>query len=84
MYGGADTTITPDRMACALERLKSDGSNLTVCYEATAEHGSIIDVRGDYAGDWIANIALGAPAPAACPENETAIKAGSATPPPND
>ncbi|MBX3210258.1 MAG: alpha/beta fold hydrolase [Labilithrix sp.] len=84
MYGGADTTITPDRMACALDRLKSDGTNLTVCYEGTADHASIIDVRGEHVADWIASLTLGATAPAACAANESAITATCATPPPND
>ena len=71
-------------MACALERLKTDNANLTVCYEAEAGHGSIIDVRGDYVADWIATLTLGAAAVAACPANESAITVGCATPPPND
>ena len=34
--------------------------------------------------DWIASVALGAPAPAACPANAAAITEPCATPPPND
>lgn len=84
MYGGKDTTITPDRMACALDRLEGDNTNLSVCYEAAADHASIIDVRGEHVADWIASLTLGGAAPAACAANESAITASCATPPPND
>ncbi len=84
LYGGADTTIPPERMRCALDRLKEDGVNMSFCFEAAATHGSIIDQKSDYVSDWIANLTLGGPAPAACAANESAVTAECATPPPND
>lgn len=89
LYGGKDTTIPPDRMQCALDRLKQDGTKTTVCVEPDATHGSIVDVRSDYVADWVASVTLGGAAPAACPSDEKALvnDAGPvkcATPPPND
>jgi pimeloyl-ACP methyl ester carboxylesterase len=90
LYGGKDTTIPPTRMQCALDRLKQDGTKTTVCVEPEATHGSIVDVRSDYVADWVGNVALGGPAPAACPSDEKALVDDKgaplkcATPPPND
>jgi pimeloyl-ACP methyl ester carboxylesterase len=83
-YGMKDTTIPPSRMKCALDRLQADGAKLTVCVDAEESHGGIVSAKGDYVADWIASIALGGPAPAACAANETALTEPCATPPPND
>jgi len=89
-YGGQDTTIPPDRMACVFDRLGSDGANYTVCYQKDADHDGIVMKKADYTNDWIAHIALGAPAPAPCAENQSNITnsdgtpVACATPPPND
>ncbi|MFO0741370.1 MAG: alpha/beta hydrolase [Labilithrix sp.] len=84
MYGGKDTTIPPGRMKCGLDYLHKDGATLSVCTEAEATHGTIINTRGDYAADWIASLTLGAAPPAACATGEETITATCATPPPND
>jgi len=89
LYGGKDTTIPPNRMACALERLKEDKATTTICVEPEASHGSIVDVKSDYVNDWIASVTLGGAAPAACAQNESALTENGqpircATPPPND
>ncbi|AKV02475.1 Triacylglycerol lipase precursor [Labilithrix luteola] len=84
LYGGADTTIPPTRMRCGLDRLKDDGVNLSVCIEASATHGSILDMRSSYVADWLGSVTLGEAAPAACAANESAITATCAVPPPND
>lgn len=84
VYGGADTTIPPERMKCALDRLASDAANFSMCYVATADHNTIVDQKADYVADWLASKTLGAEPPAACAANETAITASCATPPPND
>ena len=83
-YGGADDTIPPSRMRCALDRLSEDAANVTVCYEADKGHGTILSSKADYVSDWIASVALGAQAPAACPANASAITVACAVPPPND
>jgi pimeloyl-ACP methyl ester carboxylesterase len=83
-YGGADTTIKPENMKCALDRLAADGANLKVCYDAAQSHGGIVSAKADYVADWIASVALGAPAPAPCAAGAEAITATCFTPPPND
>jgi dienelactone hydrolase len=85
LYGGMDTTIPPERMKCAVDRLVEDKANMKFCYVAGESHGGILGARADYVADWIASVALGAPAPADCPANESALAATTcATPPPND
>ena len=84
VYGGADTTIPPERMKCALDRLTSDGANFSMCYVGTADHNTIVDQKADYVADWIASKTLGTEAPPACAADQTAITASCATPPPND
>jgi pimeloyl-ACP methyl ester carboxylesterase len=84
MYGGKDTTVPPERMSCGIDRLKQDGTKLTVCYEENADHHSLLGVSGDRVSDWIASLTLGAPAPASCAANETAITKKCDTLPPND
>src|SRR5207237_522605 len=44
-YGGQDTTIPPDRARCVIDRLKSDNAAMTYCYEPTATHGTILNVK---------------------------------------
>ncbi len=86
-YGMKDTTIPPNRMRCALDRLKSDGVNLTVCVEPDATHGSVIDLRGQHVAQWIANLTIPGSAGdlPSCPAGAEAIEAvNCATPPPND
>ena len=83
-YGGKDTTIAPGRMQCGLDRLKEDGTKLTVCVDPAQDHGGVVSAKADYVSDWIGNVALGEPAPAACAANEAAITVPCDTPPPND
>lgn len=89
LYGGNDTTIPPNRIKCAVDRLKNDQANMTFCYVPGTDHGGIVATKGDYVGDWIASLALGAPAPDKCAMNESALMddagpVNCATPPPND
>jgi pimeloyl-ACP methyl ester carboxylesterase len=83
-YGMKDTTIPTARMRCALDRLKEDNTKLTVCVDPDKDHGGIVSGKGEYVADWIGNVALGEPAPAACAANESLITDACATPPPND
>ncbi len=83
-YGLADTTIPPNRMKCALDRLKEDSAKLTTCVDAEQTHGGIVSARGEYVADWIASVALGQAAPAACAADDSAVTEPCATPPPND
>lgn len=84
-YGLKDTTIPPNRMKCALDRLLTDDkANVTTCIDAEETHGGIVSARGEYVADWIASVTLGAAAPAACAADATAIADECATPPPND
>lgn len=83
-YGMKDTTIPESRMRCALDRLKSDNTKLTFCVDPEGDHNAIPARKAEYAADWIGNVVLGEPAPAACAANESLITADCATPPPND
>lgn len=91
VYGLDDTTVTPDRITCAIDRLKTDAANLKVCAVPGEGHASALSAKGDYVSDWIASLTLGVAAPADCAKNETGIvdpktmmPATCATPPPND
>lgn len=84
-YGMKDTTIPPNRMKCALDRLTEDQAKVTVCIEPEQTHGGIVSAKGEYVAEWIASVALGGAPPAACTAtNATAITETCATPPPND
>jgi pimeloyl-ACP methyl ester carboxylesterase len=86
-YGMKDTTIPPNRMRCALDRLKADGVNLTVCVEPEATHNTVLDLRGQHVAQWVANLTLPGSAGdlPSCPAGAEAIEAvNCATPPPND
>lgn len=90
LYGGADTTIPKDRMACVFDRLKTDAVNFKVCYDPPSTHSGLVTAKSEYVNEWIANVALGEAAPAACALDENAVTGDSgalvkcATPPPND
>lgn len=83
-YGGKDDTIPPGRMKCGLDRLHEDGAQVSVCVDPEQGHGGIVSAKADYVSDWIASVALGAAAPAACAAGESAITVPCETPPPND
>ena len=83
-YGLKDTTLSNDLMKCALDRLADEAKALTVCVDADKEHGTIVSAESDRVGDWIASVAMGAPAPAECAQNASAVTANCFTPPPND
>jgi pimeloyl-ACP methyl ester carboxylesterase len=91
LYAGNDDTIPSTRLKCAYDRLVTDGTNLTLCYEANVGggkfqgHQGILNEKNDYVADWIANVTLGAPAPTACGAGAEAVASiKCATPPPND
>ena len=90
VYGGRDDTIPPSRAVCGFDRLHADGANVTVCLEPNGTHASVLGLRSGYVNDWVASVALGAPAPVPCAQDEASIRddAGAriacATPPPND
>jgi pimeloyl-ACP methyl ester carboxylesterase len=83
-YGMKDTTIPPNRMRCAVDRLKQDNANLTTCVEADRNHNDILAARGEHVANWIASLTLGGAAPPACAANEAALTEDCASPPPND
>lgn len=74
LYGGKDTTITPDLAACVFDRYKADHLNYKVCFDPAGTHSTIVSVRADYVNDWIAARTLGGAEPAACPNDENALK----------
>jgi pimeloyl-ACP methyl ester carboxylesterase len=89
-YGAQDTTIPSDRMACVVDRLKSDGVDFKFCLNDGLGHQGVVRKTSSYVADWIASKTLGEAAPAACTETDanlvndagTAIKC--ATPPSNE
>ncbi|MEO8874029.1 MAG: alpha/beta fold hydrolase, partial [Polyangiaceae bacterium] len=89
-YGKNDTAIPPERMACVLDRLKTDNANVTVCLDPNADHTGVVIDQADYVTDWIASKTNGAAAPPACALDQTALTSADggavicATPPPND
>jgi len=70
-YANGDTTITPDDMQCALNRLAADGVSAKYCYDPNPQlgvngegHGASVSQNADYVADWIAQQTLpGAGAP---------------------
>jgi pimeloyl-ACP methyl ester carboxylesterase len=89
-WGAMDTTIGPDRITCAIDRLRSDDASLTVCVEPGADHGGILATKADHMADWIAARTLSAAEPTACAADEQAIVDQNGMPascnplPPND
>lgn len=84
VYGLKDTTIPPDRVTCARDRLKADMASVTYCVEPEAKHDTIIDVRSTYSIEWLLSKTSGAPAPAACPKGEMDFGAECNAVPPNE
>jgi pimeloyl-ACP methyl ester carboxylesterase len=77
LYGAKDTTIPPERVTCAIDRLKkTDQANIKICIEPTADHSTIPALRGSFTSDWIANLTLGGAATtqAECGVDETTLK----------
>jgi pimeloyl-ACP methyl ester carboxylesterase len=81
-YGGSDTAIPPERMACVLERLENDGASYSLCMAPGADHPGVVYKRADFANDWIAARTLGAPEPPPC--KGAFERPACATPPAND
>jgi pimeloyl-ACP methyl ester carboxylesterase len=82
LYGGKDTTMTPDLAACVFDRYKADQLNYKVCFDPAGSHGSILSVRADYVADWIAAKTLGGADPGACPNDEKALTDDAGAPVP--
>jgi pimeloyl-ACP methyl ester carboxylesterase len=74
LYGGQDQTITPDLAACVFDRYKADNAKYKVCFDPAGTHNTIVSFRADYVNDWIAARAMGGAEPAACPNDESALK----------
>ncbi len=70
VYGGLDTTIPPDRIMCALDRLETDGVNSTQCFDPEGTHGSVVADHGSYVVQWIASKVLGTAITETCPSDE--------------
>lgn len=84
LWGGQDKTIPAARLRCAVDRLVSDGTKLSLCYDPNLGHQTILDEKSGYVSDWIGNVALGEPAPAACAGGIESVTEECGTPPPND
>jgi pimeloyl-ACP methyl ester carboxylesterase len=90
LWGQQDSTIPAARITCAIDRLKADGANLTLCIDPHADHSGIVGTQADRAADFIASQVLGEAAPQPCAlHSESDILDGNmpascATVPPND
>jgi pimeloyl-ACP methyl ester carboxylesterase len=84
LYGNKDTTIPPDRVSCARDRLKTDMAAVTYCVEPEQDHSGIVKARTSYAIEWLLSKAAGAPAPMPCEKGEADISASCNPVPPND
>jgi pimeloyl-ACP methyl ester carboxylesterase len=74
-YANDDTTITPDVMQCVFNRLSGDSAKYEVCYDPNpVGHSGSVAENSDYVADWIAQQALGGPAPT---ESCTALTANA-------
>jgi pimeloyl-ACP methyl ester carboxylesterase len=74
LYANNDTTITPDLMACVVDRLTTDKSAFTFCYDADpVGHGGIVTAKADYVAEWVLAQAAGGPAPQACTHDQSAL-----------
>jgi pimeloyl-ACP methyl ester carboxylesterase len=74
LYANNDTTITPDLMACVVDRLTTDKASFTFCYDADpVGHGGIVTAKADYVAAWALAQAAGGPAPAACTHDQSAL-----------
>jgi pimeloyl-ACP methyl ester carboxylesterase len=92
VWGQADGYFDTGRMACVFERMNEDQANVSACIDSdpTANHNTIVSNKADHVNQWIANVALGEPAPAACDLDETyfvddgIMLQTCTTPPPNE
>jgi pimeloyl-ACP methyl ester carboxylesterase len=78
-YGNGDGTIPPVLAQCIFNRLSSDNANYKVCYDPdpAAGHSGPPAVDNNYVVDWVAQQALGDPAPTepcqAIPPNDAGV-----------
>jgi predicted esterase len=64
-YANADTTIVPSSMQCVFNRLSSDQTAYSVCYDPNpVGHEGVVAENGDYVADWIAQKTLDGGTPA--------------------
>ncbi len=90
LYGLSDPTITPDRMACVLERLKADQADMQLCISGQADHGGIMRTRADFVNQWISQKIAGGKAPTCADgssvffDDKQNLMVQCTTPPPND
>jgi alpha-beta hydrolase superfamily lysophospholipase len=90
IYGAKDTTIPPERFQCALDRLVSDGTALTECFDPEGGHGDTVARQADYVSEWLLHMSVGLPVFGECPASKivltddkgAAVKCASI--PPND
>jgi predicted esterase len=77
-YGNDDQTISTDKMQCVFDRLSTDKTPFTVCYDPNpVGHGGVVAHNADYVADWIAEKVLGAPAPSEACQSLQGADAGS-------
>ena len=71
LQGGADATIAPKYAQCGFDRMAADlppggHATLTLCGDAAATHGSVVERGIDWVGQWASARVGAGPEPAAC------------------
>ena len=94
-HGALDTSISPARAQCGFDKLNGDlasasapTTTLTVCGDAQADHGGVVQRDMDWIAQWIDTRVRGLPDPPGCP-GTTPLQPASgplvcATPPVNE
>jgi pimeloyl-ACP methyl ester carboxylesterase len=85
-HGGVDTTVKPGFAECGREKIANDLSNgatatASFCYDANADHHSVVRLETEYVNRWIAARAGIGSDPTPCTTFPTGI---TCTMPPND
>lgn len=87
--GGKDTTVPADRVVCGVDKINADlaatpgaTTKLTLCGDATADHGGVMKDNVDWTSRWIIAVTKGTPLPA-CPGWDVIGSPKCNTPPPN-
>jgi pimeloyl-ACP methyl ester carboxylesterase len=79
-YGGNDIYVTPQFAQCARDKIHSDGADAQVsyCWDAGADHLSLIRIDSDYVNQWIAARAGIGAEPAPCTPFPTTLNCPTA------
>jgi hypothetical protein len=69
-YGFKDTTIPPERIKCALDKLAESDTTPELCFDPEANHGGIVLRQSKYVNQWLFHKARGTAINETCPSTE--------------